>query len=395
MIPIPSEHRSTWAVHGGQRTDDNRNLPAPPLVTNSAVLLESVEQGWEQLTNESVDNYAYQRYANPTVRVLEHKFAQLEGSAYALAFNSGMTACFVLFRALLVSGDHVVAQHSLYHEISDQLVADRLGCGVDTTFVENYSVAGFTSAFTDRTRMVFVESPTNPALYGVDVPRLAATCRDRGVLLVVDNTLLTHEHQRPLALGAHLALYSTTKTINGHGDAMGGLITTDDVELHDRLKSFRDNTGTIMSPFGAWLTVRGMRTLPLRLERQGRNADQLAAYLQARNPETGVQRPTDSRYASENKITGNAGILVFTLPSRDIATEFIRGLRLLRIGTTFGNLESLVYHFGTFARPSRDITRIGLDYGLIRISVGIEDLEDIIDDIDQALNAAGVARAAA
>jgi cystathionine beta-lyase/cystathionine gamma-synthase len=376
---------ATLAVHGGQRVRDDTAFPVPALVANSAVLLDSVEQGWEQLTNETAENYAYQRYSNPTVVVLEEKFRALEGSAHALAFSSGMTACYALFRVLTTAGDHIVAQHALYHEISDQLGYDRTGCGVDVTFVTDYSVDSFAAAFRPTTRLVFVESPTNPAMLDVDLAALAQLCTERGVLLAVDNTMLTHVHQQPLDFGAAVAVYSTTKTINGHGDAMGGLLTTNDRETAQRLRSFRDNTGQIMQPFAAWLTVRGLRTLPLRLERHGRNAERVAAYLRGREPTYPVMTAPDTGHAAVNKVTGNAGIVTVTFPSRRQGTEFIRAVRLLKIGTTFGNLESIVYHFGTFARPSRDLAKIGLDTGLVRISVGIEDPEDIIADIEQAM----------
>jgi cystathionine beta-lyase/cystathionine gamma-synthase len=377
------------AVHAAQRTarpGPVGDLPVPPLVMNSAVLLDSVAQGLAQLTREEEDNYAYRRYANPTVRLLEQKWALLEGASDALGFSSGMTACYATFRALVRSGEHVLTQHSLYHEISDQLRLDQEMCGIDVTFLTDYSIDSFVANWRPNTTLVFVESPTNPGLIDVDLPALANLCRERGATLIVDNTMLTALLQRPLDLGADLSLHSTTKTINGHGDAVGGLVASNRDDLLAKLKSFRDNTGTIMDPMAAWLTTRGLRTLPLRLRTHGENADRVAAYLRSRTPTYPTIAPQETPHAATNGVTANPGIVVFTLPSREQATRFIEGVRLMRIGTTFGNLESLVYHFGTFARPSRDLGAIGLDYGLVRLSVGIEDVDDIIADLEQALS---------
>lgn len=379
---------ATRAVHSGQRTVEPlqfSNFPVPPLVLNSAILLDSVEQGWAQLTREDEENYAYRRYANPTVRLFEHKWARLEGAAGALAFATGMTAVYAIFRTFVGNGGHVVTQHSLYHEISDQLRLDKESCGVDTTFLTNYDIDSFQRAMRPETQLVFIECPTNPALRDVDIAALAQVCHEHGAILAVDNTMLTCLLQRPLQLGADLTVYSTTKSVNGHGDAVGGVVAGDLLQLLSRLKSFRDNTGLIMDPLAAWLTVRGMRTLPLRLHHQAETAGVIAEYLRARIPTYPVLMPDETPYAAVNGVRANPGILAITLRSRDQATEFARAVRLMRIGTTFGNLESLVYHFGTFARPTRDLNAIGLDYGLVRLSIGIEDARDIIGDLEQAL----------
>lgn len=325
---------STRAVHGAQRTREAppaSNFPVPPLVLNSAILLDSVEQGWAQLTREEEDNYAYRRYANPTVRVFEQKWADLEGAVDALAFASGMTAVYAVSRAFAGTGDHIVTQHSLYHEISDQLRLDKESCGIETTFLVDYDIDTIERALQPNTRLVFVECPTNPVLLDVDIARLASLCRQRGVILVVDNTMLTCLLQRPLELGAHLALYSTTKTTNGHGDAVGGVVASNDTVLLGRLKSFRDNTGLIMDPLAAWLTVRGLRTLPLRLRAHDENARAVSTYLRSRQPGYPVKTPDETPHAAANGVKANPGIVVFTMPSREQATRFIRAVRLIRM----------------------------------------------------------------
>lgn len=375
----------TNTVRGGQNLRKPLEFPVPNLVLNSAILLKSVEDGWKMFTNEKVDNIAYQRYANPTVVTLERKFRSIEESRYSLAVNSGMTACFLVFRTILSSGDHIVTQHSLYHEISDQIKIDRKSSGIECTFLKNYSIENFEKALKPNTKMLFVETPTNPVMYDVDIPSLAKICRSRKIIFVVDNTLLTPIYQKPLEKGADITLYSTTKAINGHGDSMGGIISTNKVAIYKKLKAFRDNTGLIIDPFSAWITIRGMRTLSLRLEKHSQNTIAVINFLKRKYPQYKINYPTFCPNSKKNGVIGGGGILSLELKSKEMGLLFIRSLKFIRIGTTFGNLESLSYHFGGFARPSRDITKIGIPLGLVRLSIGIENVEDIILDIDRAL----------
>jgi|SRR3972149_1973936 len=376
---------SSKIVRGGQDVKNPLEFPTPNLVLNSAILLKSVEDGWNMFTNEKVENVAYQRYSNPTVLTLEKKFKCIEGSKYSLAVNSGMTACYLVFRALLSSGDHIITQHSLYHEISDQIKIDKKSSGVNYTFLENYSIKNFENSVRPNTKMIFVESPTNPAMYDVDISSLAKLCKSKKIDLVVDNTLLTPIYQKPLDKGATISLYSTTKTINGHGDSMGGIISTNDISIYKKLREFRDYTGSIIDPFSAWLTIRGIRTLLLRLEKHSQNAISVINFLKNKYPQYKINYPTFCPNSKKNGVSGGGGIFSLELKSKEQGLTFIRSLKMIRIGTTFGNLESLVYHFGGFARPSRDITKIGIPLGLVRLSIGIEDVNDIISDIDQAL----------
>jgi len=297
-----------------------------------------------------------------------------------------MSACYLVFRCFLKSGDHILTQHGLYHEISDQIIADKGDFGVDYSLIEDHSIENFEKSIRKNTKLIFVESPTNPVMFDVDIQGLAKLCNEKGVILIVDNTFLTQEYQKPLELGAHLTLYSTTKSINGHGDAMGGIISTHDINLYNQLRRYRDNTGLIMDPFSAWLTIRGLKTIRLRLEKQSENAKAVVAFLRRNYPQYKVLYPEDCQYAKKNQTTGTGGIVSLVLHSKEQGTAFMNHLSLFKIGTTFGNLESLCYHFATFTRPSRDISKIGLPQGLVRLSIGIENVEDIIDDIKNALD---------
>lgn len=383
-----SRKAETVGVHAGQHEFGSSRFPVPPLVMNSAILLDSIEQGRAMLTAEVEENYAYQRYANPTVKTLELKFSSMERARFSLAVNSGMTAVLLLLRALLRAGDHIVTMHSLYHEISDQMIADIEGCGVDCSLTNDHSVQGFERSMRPNTKLVFIETPSNPSMHDIDIPGLAKSCSSKGALLIVDNTFLTHEYQKPLELGADITLYSTTKIMNGHGDAMGGILSTNDPTLHERLKRYRDNTGLIIDPFSAWLTVRGLRTLRLRLDQQTRNAGTIIDFVRSEYPSIKIIYPSECEHSEANQISGYGHLISLVFPEKAQAEAFIRSLQLIKIGTTFGNLETLCYHFGAFTRPWRDLSKIGLPDSLVRISVGIEHTDDIVCDLQAALGAA-------
>lgn len=380
---------ATKAIHSGQHEVGLGQFPVPALVCNSAILLNSIEEGREMLGNAEGENFAYQRYANPTVSVLEAKFRALEGCAYSLAVNSGMTACLLVFRALLNAGDHVIVPHSIFYEVIDQLEYEASNRGIGLSVIEDYAVAVFEAAIRPDTKMIFIEAPTNPAFLDINIADLAQLCQNHNILLVVDNTFLTPACQKPLALGAAVTVYSTTKHINGHGDAMGGMISTNAPDLLKALKYHRDSAGLIMDPFSAWLTVRGLRTLLLRLNKHTENAQAVIAMLRDEFAQLAWRAVWSTNSAQANGVAPSlhTGLIAIVFPSREAGTAFVGHLQLIRTGTTFGNIESLCYHYGSFAKQgSTDLERIGVPDGLVRISVGLEDSQDINADIRRALH---------
>lgn len=337
------------------------------------------------------ENFAYQRYANPTVSILEAKFKALEACTYSLAVNSGMSACLLVFRALLSAGDHVIVPHGIFHEVIEQLDHEARDRGMELSVIGDYAVAAFEAALRPGTKMIFIEAPTNPAFLDINIPELVQLCEKHDVLLVVDNTFLTPACQKPLSLGAAVTLYSITKHINGHGDVMGGMISTNAPALFKALKYQRESTGLILDPFSAWLTIRGLRTLPLRLRQHTDNAHAVIAMLRDEFPQLEWRAVWATRSAQANGILSSlhTGLIAIVFASREAGTAFVRHLQLIRTGTTFGNIESLCYHYGSFAREGgNDLEKIGVPYGLVRISVGLEDSEDINADIRRALHIA-------
>lgn len=382
---------ATRAIHLGQHEAGLDQFPVPALICNSAALLDSVDAGRDMLGNAEGENFAYQRYANPTVSVLEAKFRAIEHCAYSLAVNSGMTACLLVFRALLSAGDHVIVPRGLFYEVIEQLEHETRQRGMTLSVIEAYETAAFQAALRPDTRMIFIEAPTNPAFLDINIAELAKLCMKNAVLLVVDNTFLTPLCQKPLSLGAAVTLYSTTKHINGHGDVMGGMVSTNDPDLFKALKSHRESAGLILDPFSAWLTVRGLRTLALRLKKHADNALAVIAMLNQEFPTLQWRAVWSTRSAQANGIDPSlhTGLIAIVLPSQEAGTIFVSQLQLIRTGTTFGNIESLCYHYGSFARAGgTDLGRMGVPRGLVRISVGLEDTDDINADIRRALRLA-------
>jgi len=343
------------------------------------------------LADTQVENFAYQRYANPTVSILEAKFRAIEQCTYSLAVNSGMTACLLVFRALLRAGDHVILPHSLFYEVVDLLDYEVRSRGVEMSVIREYDWTAFEAVIRENTKMIFVEAPTNPAFLDVNISGLVQLCVKNNILLVVDNTFLTPVCQKPLSLGAAVTLYSITKHINGHGDVMGGMVSTDDADIYKLLKSHRDSAGLILDPFSAWLTIRGLRTLPLRLNKHAENANLLVAMLREEFPELEWRSVWSTESAKANGITPSrhTGLIAIVFPTTEMGTAFVSHLQLIRVGTTFGNIESLCYHYGSFTREgTKELDQIGVPNGLVRVSVGLEDIDDIKTDIRRALRIA-------
>jgi len=383
---------SSRAIHLGQHEEGPSQFPVPPLITHSARLLESFEEGRALLRGERGPNIAYQRYANPTTLVLEAKFRALERCKCSLAVNSGMTASLMVFRALLNAGDHVLMLDQAFYETREQLAHEAASRGIRVTWVRNASPEAVEAVHDSSTRLVYVETPTNPTLQDVDLPALATWCISRRCLLVVDNTVLTPLGQNPLSLGAHLTLYSLTKHLNGHGDMVGGMICTNRPDLHDKLTAVRNIDGLTLDPFSAWLAIRGLRTLSVRLQRHASNALAVTQMLTREYPGLAWGAVWNTPHARQNGVSLelNTGLMFVDFRDRSIAMRFVSALKLTCLAPTFGNLESLCYCYGGFAdADDQAFDTLAIPAGLVRLSIGLEDIADLLADLRQALNACG------
>jgi cystathionine beta-lyase/cystathionine gamma-synthase len=335
---------------------------------------------------------------------VEEVLGALEDAPPSVCFGTGLAAETALFLALLRAGDHAVVGDAIYGgtvRLFRQVLSE---LGITSTFVDSSDVAAVARAITPRTKLVFIETPANPTLKLTDIAAVAEVCKRAGVPLAVDNTFLTPVLQRPLDLGADISVYSTTKHIEGHSTALGGAITSRDTKLLERVRWIRKCTGGIIAPFNAWLTVRGLKTLALRLREQSKNAQRVAEWL-AEHP--AVQRvhypgldgfPQAELARKQHLGTGgqslHGGVISFELTGGTQAgIDLLNGVKLCSLVEHVGSVETLITHPASMTHadvPSEHRRAVGIADGLVRLSVGLEDPEEVIADLAQAIGAATV-----
>lgn len=338
------------------------------------------------------DGFDYTRSGNPNFRLLERAAASLEGGKYATCFASGVSALTAVL-STLKQGDLVLAEENLYgctYRLLERVMAN---FGVQTRYVDLAQSEHWALIQRLRPALVWLESPTNPLLKIVDIAGVSAVARAAGVPVVVDNTFASPYLQRPLELGAALSLSSTTKYINGHSDCLGGVVVTNDPVWHDKMVFAQKALGLQPSPFDAWLTARGQRTLALRMERHCATALELARWLEQHPKIKSVRYPFLTSHPqydlAKRQMRGGSGMVAFELKaSVDAALQFCRKLRYITLAESLGGVESLICHPATMTHASvpADVRRqVGIEDGLLRLSVGLEDVEDLREDLASAL----------
>ncbi len=357
----------------------------PPLVQSTTFAREGLSSAAE---------HQYSRVSNPTVSALEHALGRLEDAPPGVAFASGLAAETALFLAVLRAGDHVVASRAQYGGTTRLLREILGGLGIETTLVDTTDVAATSAALRPETRLVLVETPSNPTLDVTDVRAISALARGAGALCAVDNTFLTGVLQRPLDLGADATVTSTTKLVEGHSVALGGAVVARDPALLERLRFVRKCTGSIQSPLNAWLTLQGMKTLPLRIRRQSDSARRVAEWLATAPGVERVHYPTlysgEPRRVAERQHLGQHGcVLSFELDGGEPAAgQLAQRLHLARLVEHVGSVETLLTHSASMTHasvPPDERRRAGVTDGLLRLSVGLEDPCELIADLSQAL----------
>ncbi|RKY17103.1 MAG: cystathionine gamma-synthase [Planctomycetota bacterium] len=338
-------------------------------------------------------SYAYSRVSNPTVAALERVLGGLEDAPPAVTFASGLAAETALLLALLRAGDRVVCGRAVYGGTTRLLRELLSDLGIEVVFVDATELSALAAAVTPGTRLVLLETPANPTLELTDIEAAAAIAHDAGSLLAVDNTFLTAVLQRPLDLGADLTVTSTTKLVEGHSAALGGSVVTRDEALLERLRYVRKSTGAIQSPFGAWVTLQGIKTLPLRVERQSASAARVADWLETRPEVSRVCYPgrgADAELAARQHDGAHGAVVSLELTGRaDAARSLLTGLSLCRLAEHVGSVETLVTHPASMTHadvPPEQRAAAGLPDGLLRLSIGLEPADAIIADLEQALD---------
>jgi cystathionine beta-lyase/cystathionine gamma-synthase len=377
---------ATLCAHAGQGRRDGEPL-VHPIVQSTAFARDGLE---------STAPHAYSRVSNPTVAALEETLGTLEDAPPAVAFATGLAAETALLLATVRAGDHVVCGRAVYGGTTRLLSRIFADLGVAATLVDSTDPQAVAAALRPCTRLVFVETPANPTLQLTDIGALAGIAHAAGALLAVDNTFLTPVLQRPLDLGADVSVLSTTKFVEGHSAALGGALVARDPELLARLRFIRKSTGAIAAPFNAWLTLQGLKTLPLRLARQSSSAQRIAEELAGRPEIARVLYPTllgpaARALAARQHLGAHGAVLAFEpaggLPAaRAIAAR----VRLCRLVEHVGSVETLLTHSASMTHadvPADERRAAGIPDGLLRLSVGLEEPEDILDDLLAALTA--------
>ena len=375
---------STKAIHVGQEADPATGATIVPIYQTSTYTQSRVGEH---------KGFDYSRTINPTRLALERQLASLENAGYGSAFASGMAATSAVL-GLLSAGDHVVVSDDLYGGTYRLFTRVLQRYSLDFEYVDMTDLAAVRAAVKPATKLFWIETPTNPLLKLVDIAAIASI-RGPGQLVVVDNTFATPYFQQPLALGAQIVVHSTTKYIGGHSDVVGGIAITDDEALHEQIRFLQNSAGGVPGPHDAWLTMRGAKTLALRMREHARNAQIVAEFLQARDDVARVYYPGLPSHPQHElavrQMSGFGGMLSFELegpPAR--ALDFASQLQYFSLAESLGGVESLICHparmtHGSIPQAQRE--RRGITDALLRLSVGIEDAGDLLDDLGQALEA--------
>jgi cystathionine gamma-lyase/cystathionine beta-lyase/cystathionine gamma-lyase/homocysteine desulfhydrase len=373
----------TDAIHAGQEPDPTTGAVTIPIYQTSTYVQEGLgkHKGFE-----------YARTQNPTRMALEKNMAVLERGVAGYAFASGMAATTALTHLLLKQGDHAICSDNVYggtFRLFDKIVRHY---GVDFTYVSTSNLADVQKAMRPSTRMIFIETPTNPIMSITDIRAVSKIAHAAGnCRLVVDNTFMSPYFQRPLELGADIVVHSTTKYLNGHSDSVGGVVVLKRKDDADRLQFIQNAAGAILSPFDSWLVLRGIKTLPIRMESHNTNGMAVAKYLAGKKAAQKVYYPGLPNHPghelAKKQMTGFGGMIAFDLGSRDHAAQFLEKVRLCSLGESLGGVETLISHPATMTHasvPPEERSRLGITDGLVRISVGIEDVDDLIADLENA-----------
>ncbi|XP_044296658.1 cystathionine gamma-lyase [Varanus komodoensis] len=384
----PFKHFATQAIHVGQDPEQWNSLAVVPPITLSTT--------FKQHAPGKHSGFEYSRCGNPTRDCLEKAVAALDGAKYCLAYASGLAATLNIAH-LLKAGDTIVCTDDVYGGTNRYFRNIATEMGLKVAFVDCSRLECLEAAITPETKLVWIETPTNPMLKVIDIQGCANIVhKHKGVILAVDNTFMSAYFQRPLALGADICMYSATKYMNGHSDVVMGLVSVNDDDLHNRLRFLQYSIGAVPSPFDCFLCNRGLKTLPIRMKQHFHNALAVARYLES---DPRVKKvifpglPSHPQYELVKKqCTGCPGMLSFYIKGNlENASTFLKSIKLFVLAESLGGYESLAEHPAIMTHasvPKADREALGISDTLIRMSVGLEDLEDILEDLDQALKAA-------
>ena len=382
---------ATEAVHGGQDHDPLTGAVSVPIYQTSTFVFESAEQGAARFAGKE-KGYIYTRLGNPTVKALEKSLAGLEEGEDARACSSGMAAINTAMLSVVRKGDHVVSTENLYGGTA-KLFSDILPkFGIEFTLVDTSHIENVESAIRKNTKIVYIETPSNPTLKLTNIREVAKIAKEHDAVSIVDNTFMSPYFQQPLTLGADVVVHSLTKYLSGHSDVVGGIVISYQ-NFIDKMDPVLKNTGGTLGPFEAWLTLRGIKTLHIRMERHNENAMKVAEFLEAHEKIEKVYYPglksSDQYDLAKQQMSGFGGIVSFEVKGGlEAGRKLMNSVRLCTLAVSLGAVETLIEHPASMTHavvPREERLRTGITDSLVRLSVGIEDVKDIIEDLQSAL----------
>lgn len=389
--PVQDSWRAqTLAVRGGTKRSEFGET-GEAIYATSGYVYEYAEQA-EDAFKDRVDRFIYSRFSNPTVDMFQDRMALMEGAAVGKATATGMAAVFASMASMVQAGDHVVGSRALFGSCLYILTEILPKWGVETTIVDGTDLNQWEDALKRPTKCVFVETPSNPGLDIVDIKAVSELAHKAGAKVIVDNVFATPLLQKPLELGADIVVYSATKHIDGQGRCLGGMVLGDEDYCENTLKPFLRHTGPSLSPFNAWVMLKGLETLDLRIRRHCENARKIADYLEDRSDLAKVRYPGlpshPQHELAASQMTDFGSLVTFSLEGgKERCFKFMNALKLIDISNNLGDSKSLMTHPATTTHQRlsvEDRDFLGLDDGMVRLSVGLEDPVDIQDDLDQA-----------
>ncbi len=390
---MPKKHFATDAIHEGYDSKNHLGSLSTPIYQTSTYEFDSAEHGEACFAGES-EGYIYSRLGNPTVRALEERVAKLENGERGLAFGSGMGAISAVLVALTKANDHIVSSTGLYGCTYGLLKMFEDKYNITSTFSDLNTETVIRDAIQDNTSVIYLETPINPTMQLIDLELVAKIAKEFDIPVVVDNTFSTPYIQRPLDFGCDVVLHSATKYLNGHGDVIAGIAVGSKEFLDEVAMTTQKDMGAILAPFDAWLILRGLKTLPIRMDRHTANAEKIVAKLAAHNKVTDIYYPgkgrPDQNEIKEKQMSLSGGMIAFEVDgSKETTQQLLNHLDIIKVAVSLGDAETLIEQPATMTHaviPEEERLKMGITNSLIRLSVGLEHWEDIWNDLDQALN---------
>lgn len=389
---MKNKQMDTILIHEGYQSREYNGSLTPPLFQTSTYTFPTAQHGERRFSGED-DGYIYSRLGNPTVHILEERMAALEEGEVALAFGSGMAAVSSTLISLISAGDHIICSKGIYGCTFGLLEMLESKFGIQHDFCDMSTEEELMNVIQENTKVIFIETPINPTMKVIDIEKVVAVAKKKHITVVVDNTFCSPYLQKPLTLGCDIVLHSATKYIGGHGDVIAGIVVCKTKELAEQMLPVRKDTGGIMSPFDAWLLLRGLKTLAVRMDRHCENAERVFTFLQSHPMVQEVFYPGDSNhpdyYISSKQMRKGGGVIAFTVNGTKQETQdILNNLKMIKIAVSLGDTETLIQHPATMTHavvPTELKQKMGITDNMLRISVGLEASTDILDDLKQAL----------